>query len=130
MNPFPPPMLRGARGATTVSENSEAAVAAALTPLLDALLAKNDIRGEEVISMFFTLTPDLTKISPAKVARLHLDWPHVPMMCAQEPFVEGLPSRCIRVLIQFYTPKTQYEICPVYLNGAVALRPDLNPSQA
>jgi chorismate mutase len=102
----------------------------ALTPLLDRLVQANGIQHDAVVSMFFTLTPDLTRISPAKIARLHLQWGQVPMMCAQEPFIEGLPTHCVRVLIQFYTTKAQRDIHHIYLKGAQVLRPDLRPEES
>lgn len=119
------PMLRGARGATTLTKDSIKAQEAALVPLLQQLLEQNEIATEDLATVFFTLTPDITSISPAKTARLHLEWGLVPMMCTQEPLIEGLPNLCIRVLLQFYTHKSQSEIQHVYLNGASVLRPDL-----
>lgn len=121
----PAPRLCGARGATTVDINTPEALDQALIPLLDQLVQTNGIQHDDVISMFFTLTPDLTQISPAKIARLHLQWAQVPMMCAQEPFIEGLPTHCVRVLVQFYTTKAQRDIRHIYLKGAQVLRPDL-----
>lgn len=118
--------LRAVRGATCVPQNTPEAVEAAMVPLLDQLLANHPGLGPDaVVSMFFTVTPDLTCVSPAKVARLHLGWDTVAMMCSQEPVIEGLPERCIRLMIQFYTPLPQKALRPVYLAEAATLRPDL-----
>jgi chorismate mutase len=119
--------LRGIRGATTVELNQVEAYQERLCPLLDQLIELNHIAPDQVVTMFFTVTPDLTCVSPAKLARLHLGWHRVPMMCAQEPVIDGLPQRCVRVLIQCYSELSAEEIRPVYLHGATVLRPDLLP---
>jgi chorismate mutase len=121
--------LTAVRGATTVPENSVQAIEVALTRLLQALLSENPVDGKpltpkDMVSVFFTVTPDITAISVAKVARLSMGWHEVAMMCAQEPEVIGLPAFCIRVMIQFYGTQAPK---PVYLEGATVLRPDLIP---
>jgi chorismate mutase len=121
-------MLRAVRGATTVEANTIPAIHDAVAELLQALVESNDLTPETIAAVFFTVTPDLTAISVAKVARLSQPWQYVPLMCAQEPLVNGLPTHCVRVMIQFDTDKTPPELNNQYLKGAQQLRPDLaNP---
>lgn len=117
-------MLRGVRGAITVENNTPEAMDEAVTELLQALVQVNAIVPSALCTVFFTVTADLTTLSPAKVARTRLPWQDVPLFCAQEPAIEGLPERCVRVLIQFDTDKELSELKPVYLRGAQVLRPD------
>lgn len=117
-------MMRGVRGATTVEEDTPEALRGALNTLLKQLVEKNQITSSAILTLFFTVTNDLHSISPARIARETFGWQDIPILCAQEPFIEGLPARCIRVLVQFETDQPQQALTPVYLNQAVALRPD------
>ncbi|MBY0405279.1 MAG: chorismate mutase [Cyanobacteria bacterium] len=119
------PRIRGVRGATTPIDSSPNACEEALIPLLTQLVAENRIELDDIVSVFFTVTDDLPEISPAKIARLSLGWTTIPMMCSKEPEIKGLPPRCIRVLIQFYTHLPSSALCPIYLENAQGLRPDL-----
>jgi chorismate mutase len=118
------PKIRAVRGATTVLVDTPVAIEEAVGALLFKLVALNAIEPEAIVSVFFTVTDDLHSVSVAKVARTVLPWPLVSLMCSLEPKVDGLPERCVRVMIQFYTPRQQGELVPVYLGDAAALRPD------
>ncbi len=101
----PPKVLRGLRGATTSTANTSDAI-------LDAT--------EDAI---FTSSPDLTAEYPARAAR-RLGWTEVPLLGTAEVAVPtGLP-RCIRVLLHFYTTKSQRALKHMYLRDAAKLRPD------
>ncbi|MNH43822.1 Chorismate mutase AroH [compost metagenome] len=52
-------------------------------------------------------------------------WDMVPLMCALEIPVAGSLPKCIRLMVQVNTDKSQREMKHVYLNGAQMLRPDL-----
>jgi chorismate mutase len=116
--------VRGLRGATTITEDTPAAIEAATLELLHALLAANpSLRPEDLASVWFTLTPDLRSAYPAAAAR-KLGWTEVPLMCSQEiPVPGGLPQ-AIRLLAHWNTDLPQTEIRHVYLREAVRLRPD------
>jgi chorismate mutase len=115
--------LRGLRGATTAATNTGPAILDATAELLRALQQANGFRPEEIESAIFTSSPDLTAEYPARAARL-LGWRDVPLLGAAEVAVpDGLP-RCIRVLLHFYTTKSQRELKHMYLGGAATLRPD------
>ena len=116
-------VLRGLRGATTAAANTREAILAATEELLRTLQQANDFKPEDVESAIFTSSPDLTAEYPARAAR-RLGWSDVPLLGAAEVAVpDGLP-RCIRVLLHFYTAKTQGELKHMYLREAAKLRPD------
>ena len=121
-------MIRGVRGAITVDANSPAAILAAAGELLETMIGRNGINEDEVASVLFTTTPDLTAAYPAKAARL-LGWTRAALMGFAEADVEdGLPM-CIRVLIHWNTDRPLDEIRHVFLRGAVALRPDIQAKE-
>ncbi|MBX2859993.1 MAG: chorismate mutase [Vampirovibrio sp.] len=120
-----PYQLRAVRGATTVEEDHPDILKRELMELFLTLIHENQLEKEDIVNVFFTVTPDLVKISPAKIIRFGLDWQSIPMMCSQEPLGENMPHMCVRTLIQFYTNKTPEEMVHVYLNRATDLRPDL-----
>lgn len=117
--------MRGVRGATTTDEDSAEAIWAAAHELLVELIAANGIREEDVASVIFTTTPDLTAAYPARAAR-DLGWTQTALMGMQEMNVPDSLPRCIRVLIHWNTTRSQAEVRHVFLRGAVALRPDLS----
>ncbi|MDA7951592.1 MAG: chorismate mutase [Pirellulaceae bacterium] len=115
---------RGIRGATTVEENSSQAILEATRQMLALIIRLNEIKPEEVACAYFTVTKDIDAQFPALAAR-QLGWNNVPFLCGYEIAVPDSLEKCIRVLIQWNTPKSQKEITHVYLNNAVRLRPDL-----
>lgn len=119
----PGPQLRALRGATTVEADDRASVSAAVRELLATLAAENDLAPDDVLSAIFSATPDVHALYPAAVARA-LGWHDVPMLCVTEMDVPGAPGLCIRVLLHLSLPRER-RLRPVYLRGAVVLRPDL-----
>ncbi len=116
--------VRAIRGATTVSENSVAAIQEAVTELLDVLEEKNQLHPTQMISVTFSVTRDLDVIFPAAIARQRPLWDHVALLDVQQMQVEGALPRCIRILIHVNLPETQLEVYHPYLRGAKILRPD------
>ncbi|MDQ7025418.1 MAG: chorismate mutase [Anaerolineae bacterium] len=117
-------MVRGVRGAITVDENTAEAILDATDEALRMMIEANGIVEEEVASVLFTTTPDLTACFPAKAAR-NLGWRRAALMGFQEVDVpEGL-KMCVRVLIHWNTTKNIDEIQHIFLRGAIALRPDI-----
>ena len=115
--------LRAVRGAITVEADRADLIREATGALVTALLSANALTRDEVISAYFTATPDLRSEFPATGARAH-GWHEVPMLCAQEIDVEGAMPRCIRVLLHVAVP-TGKPLRAVYLREAQGLRPDL-----
>jgi chorismate mutase len=62
-------VCRGVRGATTVEENTREAILSATRELLVEMAEANDIHPDDVTSVFFTTTPDLTAEYPAAAGR-------------------------------------------------------------
>jgi chorismate mutase len=117
---------RGLRGAVQTDRDQPEAIYEASRNLLEAICERNPgLRAEDIASIFFTMTPDLTSAYPALAAR-QLGWVDAPLLCATEiPVPGGLP-RVVRVLIHWNTDRPQAEIRHVYLGAASVLRPDLN----
>ncbi len=116
--------IRGIRGAITVAEDEAQAILQATRELLQTILAENDgLKAEDIASVFFTVSDDLSAAFPAQAAR-ELGWDLTPMMCAREiPVPNSLP-KTIRVLIHWNTETPQNRIKHVYLREATRLRPD------
>jgi len=114
---------RGLRGATTARANTPEAIHAAARELLARLIEANDLQVDDVASVIFTASPDLTAAYPAAAAR-EMGWHDVALLGAQEMDVQSGVGRCIRILIHWNTEKAAHELIHVYLNGATALRPD------
>src|SRR5574341_2608956 len=99
----------GIRGATVAAANTSEAIHAATRELLLALAEANDFDLDDIASIFFTVSPDLTADYPAMAAR-QLVWVDAPMVCAQEIAVPSGMPRCIRVLIHWNTDKRSNEV--------------------
>jgi chorismate mutase len=112
--------VKAIRGAITVGTNSHEAIFEATQTLISEIARRNDLRPEEVVSTFFTLTPDLNADFPARAAR-EMGW-DMPMLDMQEVPVPGALRRCIRVLIHV---ERSGPVRHAYLREARALRPDL-----
>lgn len=118
--------VRAIRGATTVTENTIAAVREAVTELMDELEQRNNLDPEQIISMTFSVTPDIDVIFPAAIARERPHWDNVPLLDVQQMYVQGSLSKCIRFLVHVNLPEQQATIYHPYLRGAKNLRPDWN----
>jgi chorismate mutase len=116
--------VRAARGAIVVGEDSPAAVLSSTERLLAAMLDRNGVSIDDLISILFTATDDLRAIFPAEAAR-KMGLGLVPLMCAREIPVEGSMSSVVRILMHFYTEGALDEIAHVYMDGAESLRDDL-----
>jgi chorismate mutase len=115
--------IRGIRGATVAAADSPGAIRAATRELLLALVEANALELDDVASVIFSLTPDLTAEAPARAAR-DLGWNGAAMMCVAEMYAANDLAHCIRVLIHWNTDKRTDEIQHVYLHAAGQLRPD------
>ncbi len=122
--------VRGLRGATTVSHNSAEAITEAVEELLEAITAQNLVDPAEIVSITFSVTPDLDALFPAAVARRRPGWERVPLLDVQQMRARAGLERCIRILIHLNTPLPQHALRPVYLRLAAQLRPDLEFSSA
>ncbi|WP_258359045.1 chorismate mutase [Moorella sulfitireducens (nom. illeg.)] len=111
----------GIRGAVDVPVNTATAILAATEGLLREIQTRNRLVVKDIISAFFTVTPDLNAAFPAEAAR-RLGWQEAALLCATEIPVPGSLPGVVRVLIHAYSDR---EPVHVYLGRAVQLRPDL-----
>jgi chorismate mutase len=116
--------VRALRGATTVEADTDEAITKAVQTLIGEMLARNDVAHEDLISVLFTATDDLTATFPATPARL-MGLGDVPLLSARELSVPRGTPRCIRVLMHLATERPRSELRHVYLEGAVGLNDDL-----
>ncbi|MHB8438453.1 MAG: chorismate mutase [Acidimicrobiales bacterium] len=116
--------VRALRGATTVDVDTPEQVGERTQALLAAILERNAVAHEDLISIVFTTTPDVVSMFPALAAR-GMGLGDVPLLCASEIDVVGATPRCIRVLVHLTTTRTRDELHHVYLEGARGLRDDL-----
>ncbi len=116
--------VRAIRGATTVKNNTSDEIIAETIFMLEQIVEKNQIKKADIISAVFTMTNDLDAIYPAVAAR-QLGWTEVALMCVNELSIPDSLGKCIRVMIHINTEKSNTDLYPVYLKGAVILRPDL-----
>ena len=116
--------VRAIRGAVQVDTDEREAILEATADLVAEVLSRNDLAAEDVISVLFTATPDLTAEFPALAAR-KTGFHAVPLMCATEIPVPGAMPRVIRLMAHVETDRPRSEVQHVYLRGAAALRLDI-----
>jgi chorismate mutase len=117
-------MVRAIRGAIQVEADDRDAIIRGTTELVAALMERNALTTDDVISVLFTATPDLTAEFPALAAR-KLGFHDVPLICCTEIAVPGALPRVVRLLAHVETDRPRAQIQHVYLRGAVALRQDI-----
>ncbi|MCW2495361.1 chorismate mutase [Jatrophihabitans sp.] len=116
--------VRAIRGAIQVEANERDLILEGTSELVQALLSRNQITAEDLISIVFTATPDLNAEFPAYAAR-QMGMTDVPLLCAGEIPVPGAMPRVLRVLAHVETDLDRSAIQHPYLRGAAALRRDL-----
>ena len=118
------PAVRALRGATTVDADTPDQITGRTVALLEEMFERNGVDHDDLISILFTVTSDLSSAFPAAGART-IGLGDVPLLCAQEIPVPSSMPRCIRVLAHLTTDRPRNELRHVYLEGAVSLRDDL-----
>ena len=116
--------VRAIRGAVQLDADEREHMLASVAELVGALLERNSLGVDDLISIVFTATPDLHCEFPAVGAR-DIGITDVPLLCAQEIDVAGAMPRVIRILAHAETELSKSEVSHVYLRGAVALRKDI-----
>jgi chorismate mutase len=112
------------RGATTVEADSESEIFPRVQEMLTVLMERTNLAHDDLVSAFFTATPDLTSVFPATASRA-IGFGDIPLICASEIAVEGAMAMCVRVMLHAFSPLSRNEIRHVYLHGAQGLRDDL-----
>jgi chorismate mutase len=116
--------VRAVRGAIQIDQDDRQQVLDATTELLEAVLERNGLAPDDLISVVFTATPDVRSEFPAYAAR-QMGITDVPLLCATEIAVPGAMPRVLRLLAHVETDRARAELRHVYLRGAAALRTDL-----
>jgi chorismate mutase len=119
-----PTSVRALRGATTVDADTPDDVERRVKALLKELFERNDLAHDDLISVIFTATEDITSVFPATAARA-FGLGDVPLLCARELSIEGATPRCIRLLMHIESTLRRDQLHHVYLEGARNLRDDL-----
>ena len=118
--------VRAVRGAIVVPGNDAGSILDATGRLLGAIVERNRIDHDDLVSILFTATEDLDAAFPAEAAR-RMGLASVPLLCAREIPVAGSMPSVVRVLVHFHTDRGLTDVVHVYLDGAEALRDDLEP---
>ncbi|WP_243710198.1 chorismate mutase [Micromonospora sp. KC213] len=116
--------VRAIRGAIQVDRDDPRDITTQTQRLLTEVMRRNELTEDDLISVFFTATPDLVSCFPAEAAR-RLGLTDVPLLCATEISVPGALGRVVRLLAHVRTARPRAAVNHVYLDGAARLRPDL-----
>jgi len=116
--------LIGVRGATMLQKNDAQEMKLAVSELLQEMIAKNNVKNEDLVSIIFTTTEDLNCAFPATSAR-ELGLGDVPLLCSKEIDVPNAPKLVVRILLHTYSEITRKDVSHIYLRGAEVLRQDL-----
>jgi len=116
--------VRAVRGAVQLERDEAGHMDQQVSELLTAILERNALTADDLISVWFTATPDLHSDFPAAAAR-KLGIVDVPLICAQELDIAGAMPRVVRVLAHIESDLPRAEISHVYLGTAAALRKDI-----
>lgn len=116
--------IRAVRGATQLTADDRGEMIDAVVELMGEVLARNGLTTDDLISVVFTSTPDLTVEFPAAAART-LGIGDVPLLCAQELDIAGAMPRVVRLMAHVESDLPRSRVQHVYLRGAEVLRQDL-----
>lgn len=114
------------RGATTLDADTREQVLERTAEMLEALMERNALSSDDMISLVLTATDDVRSEFPAAAVRA-AGISDVPMLCARELDItggSGVPL-CIRLMAHVYTDRPRTQLRHVYLHGARQLRSDL-----
>ncbi|MBC7267866.1 MAG: chorismate mutase [Streptomyces sp.] len=116
--------VRAVRGAVQLERDEPGHMDQQVGALLTAVLERNGLTTDDLISIWFTATPDLRSDFPAAAAR-KLGIVDVPLICAQELDVAGAMPRVVRILAHIESDRARPDINHVYFGAAAALRKDI-----
>ena len=115
--------LTALRGATTTKGDKDFFIKDAVIELIQELITQNDLNQENIISITFSVTKDLTSCFPASIARKYFNFDKVALLDCQQMFVPNDINFCIRILALVYLESDKESIHP-YLRESAKLRPD------
>ena len=115
-------MVKAVRGAVSLDLNTEQDLQDKVGDLFDRLQTNNGFKEQDVISIIFSQTPDIS-YNPAKALRISREYNTAPLFCTQEPVCIDFPQKMmLRVIVTFHGSETPP--VPVYLGNAGTLRSD------
>ena len=120
--------LAAFRGAVCV-ENTAESITENVCLMCRELFSRNNIKAEDIVSLQFSITDDITVLNPATALRrgnTGLDVSQIPLFCTQEAKIEGGMKKVVRALLTSYLDSEDGKLPDrhnVYLNGAEKLRP-------
>jgi chorismate mutase len=118
-------MIRGIRGATTVTSNSEEEILDRTEALIREMVQENKVEPSDIASVIISVTDDINAVFPAKAMRRLVGFTFVPVMCVKEiPVPDSLPF-CVRIMMTVNTSVSPHEVNHIYQQNAIVLRPDL-----
>jgi len=115
--------LTAIRGATTSDGDEDKYIKSAVIELIEEFLSLNDLKKEDIISITFTVTKDLTSCFPASIARKHFNFDSVAFLDCQQMYVPNDIDFCIRMMAFVNLECTRRPVHP-YLKASSRLRPD------
>ncbi len=110
-----------------MAANEADAILEATDELVRAVIDRNGLAIDDMVSCIFTCTDDLDAEFPAVAAR-QMGMSVVPLLCTREIPVPGSLPRVIRLLLHTYADAAS-PAQHVYLREAVSLRRDLEGAQ-
>ena len=102
--------VRALRGAITCDENTKQEIEEKTQRLVKELLARNELEHDDIVSVVFTATDDLTAEFPAAAAR-GVGLGDIPLLCARELAIDGAKPMCIRLLVHSRVPERSVTTC-------------------
>ena len=121
--------VRAIRGAIQLDVDEREHLLERVAEMVTGVMEANRLAVDDVISIIFTSTSDLTSEFPAYAAR-QLGFGDVPLICARELEIERSMPRVVRLMAHVETDLPRADVTHVYLHGAAALRRDLTRVQA
>ena len=115
--------LTALRGATTCKGDTDCFIKDAVIELIEELIIRNNLNQENIISITFSVTKDLTSCFPASIVRKYFNFDKVALLDCQQMFVPNDINFCIRLLALVYLESDKQSVHP-YLNESANLRPD------
>ncbi|WP_251092772.1 chorismate mutase [Streptomyces sp. Caat 7-52] len=114
--------VRAVRGAVQPEPDEAGHMEEQVQALLTAVLERKGLTADDLISIWFTATPDQHGDFPAAARKPGIG---VPLGCAQQPDVAGAMPRGVRILVHSESDRPRADISHVYPGAAAALRKDI-----
>src|SRR5574344_144355 len=113
------------RGAVC-ADNTPESITQATGDMCKKIFMLNNIKPADIVSIQFTITPDLDTLNPAAALRHGIcasDVLSCALFCAGEPVIKNMLPHAIRVMVNVYMDENT-SVHHVYMRGAEVLRPD------